>query len=168
MSSPGLIKVFRSFPKELFRVNNGRQVKLRVQQPGRHLYDILAKNGQVEPKALHPSTYIAPNGASMRPNSPYQQSLVLTRFRGTDVIVFAVAKGTDLPEDLLLVHERSDHYSLQPSAPMTIDDLNWKITKFMEKKAQVYTREQWLETYPEATEDSNFHGYGKHRTNQRS
>ncbi|TRX89863.1 hypothetical protein FHL15_009296 [Xylaria flabelliformis] len=159
MSSLGMIKVFRSFPRELFRVNNGRQVKLRVQQPGRHLYDILAKNGQVEPKALHPSTYIAPNGASMRPNSPYQQSLVSTRFRGTDVIVFAVAKGTDLPEDLLLVHERSDHYSLQPSATMTIDDLNWKITKFMEKKAQVYTREQWMETYPEATEESNFYGF---------
>lgn len=80
----------------------------------------------------------------MRPNSPYQQSLVSTRFRGTELIVYAVAKGkfnpyynhdlnafvklgvlsfigTDLPEDLLLVHERSDHYSLQPAAPMTID-----------------------------------------------
>ncbi len=58
MASSGLINIFRNFPKELFRVNNGRQVKLRVQQPGRHVYDILAKNGQVEPKALNPSTYI--------------------------------------------------------------------------------------------------------------
>lgn len=58
MASPGFINAFRSFPKELFRVNNGRQVKLRVQQPGRHLYDIIAKNGQVEPKALDPSTYV--------------------------------------------------------------------------------------------------------------
>jgi hypothetical protein len=30
-------------------------------------------------------------------------------------------KGTRLPHDLLLVHERSDHYSLQPAKAMAID-----------------------------------------------
>ncbi|KAI1275389.1 hypothetical protein F5Y07DRAFT_175237 [Xylaria sp. FL0933] len=159
MASTGLISVFRSFPKELFRVNNGRHIKLRVQQPGRHVFDIVTRNGRVEPKALDPETYMAPNGASMRPNSPYQQSLVLSRFRGPDVIVYAIAKGTQLPDDLLLVHERSDHYSLQPGASMSIEDLNGKITDFMWKVARVYTREKWLEAFPEATEKSNFYGY---------
>jgi hypothetical protein len=29
--------------------------------------------------------------------------------------------GTELPKDLLLVHERSDHYSLQPAVSMSIN-----------------------------------------------
>lgn len=29
--------------------------------------------------------------------------------------------GTDIPEDLLLVHERTDHYSLQPARSMNIN-----------------------------------------------
>ncbi|KAI0467839.1 hypothetical protein F4859DRAFT_517707 [Xylaria cf. heliscus] len=157
MTSAGLITVFKRFPKELFRVNNGRHVKVRVQQPGRHVYDILAQNDQVEPKALNPQVYVGPNGASMRPNSPYQQLLVSSRFRGPDVVVYAIAKGTQIPDDLLLIHERSDHYSLQPGVSMSVDDLNSKITDFMWKVARVYTREQWLEVFPEATEESNFH-----------
>ncbi|EEY22221.1 conserved hypothetical protein [Verticillium alfalfae VaMs.102] len=37
---------------------------------------------------------LAPNGASMRPNSPYQQSLVSWRFHGSDTIVYSVAEET--------------------------------------------------------------------------
>ncbi|TGJ81760.1 hypothetical protein E0Z10_g7002 [Xylaria hypoxylon] len=156
MASSGLISVFRSFPKELFRVNNGREVRLIPPKPGRHIYDVLPKDGNVEPKALNQSTYVGPNGILMRPNSPYQQSLVSTRFRGANFIVYAVPKGTDLPEDLLLVHEWSDHYSLQPAVTMTVDDLNWKITTFFDKKAQVYTPDQWMEAYPKATEEARY------------
>lgn len=121
MAATGLISVFETFPKELFRVNNGRYVKIRAQQPGRYIYDIISQNGRVEPKALNPETYIgldspkaacqrslaepcliAPNGASLRPNSPYQQSLVSTRFRGPEVVVYGIAKGsirTPMPPD---------------------------------------------------------------------
>jgi hypothetical protein len=58
MTHTNLVKVFRTFPKELFRVNNGRLVKLRVRSPERHSYDIIAENGLVEPKALNPLSYI--------------------------------------------------------------------------------------------------------------
>ncbi|KAG6244646.1 hypothetical protein E4U24_004912 [Claviceps purpurea] len=155
MPRPNLIAVLRKFPKEIFRVNNGPSVKLRVQSPYRQTYDIVAKqNGLVEAKALGPETYVAPNGASMRPNSVYQQSLVSWRFRGSDVIVYSVPKGTSLPDDLVLVHERTDHYSLQPAEQMTIDNLNTKITEFLRANAEVFTRERWLKAYPEATESS--------------
>ena len=140
MPTPKLIAVFKRFPKEIFRVNNGRKVELRTWTPRRRVYDISPTNGLVQPKATKPMSYegesskerlvrprvlranliLAPNGASMRPNSPYQQSLVSWRFRGDDVIVYAVPEGTALPDDLLLVHERSDHYSLQPAESMTI------------------------------------------------
>lgn len=111
-ASRNLLSVFREFPKELFRVNDGFQVKLRAWTPQRRVYDIYVENGLVIPKALNESTYIgrlvsvsllsnhtdyplpsAPNGASMRPNSPYQQSLVSGRFRGNNVIVYSIPKG---------------------------------------------------------------------------
>ncbi|KPM45860.1 hypothetical protein AK830_g590 [Neonectria ditissima] len=111
----------REAPKELFRVNSGYQVKVRAWTPQRHVYDIVTQNGLVEPKALDPLNYAAPNGASMRPNSPYQQSLVSWRFRSNDIVIYGVPKGTSLPDDLLLAHERSDHYSLQPAKAMTLD-----------------------------------------------
>ncbi|KAI2611995.1 hypothetical protein GGR54DRAFT_338782 [Hypoxylon sp. NC1633] len=149
---PNMIAVFRRFPKELFRVNNGQVIKLRVWTPKRHLYDIVTHHELVQPKALSPLSYVAPNGASMRPNSPYQQSLVSWRFRGIDTLVYSVPEGTTLPDDLLLVHERSDHYSLQPARTMTLDELNTTMTRFFITNARVFTREQWLKEYPKATE----------------
>lgn len=58
MPPPKLIAVFNKFPRELFRVNNGRQVKLRVWSPKRRVYDIFADDGRAEPRALKPSTYV--------------------------------------------------------------------------------------------------------------
>jgi hypothetical protein len=119
MSRSSLVAVFNRFPKELFRVNNGPAVKLRAWRPNRYVYDVVPENGFVKPKALDPSTYLgqrahharkwhstltgslafhdlAPNGASLRPNSPYQQSLVSWRFHGDDVIVYAIPEGIPL------------------------------------------------------------------------
>ncbi|EEU34662.1 uncharacterized protein NECHADRAFT_34809 [Fusarium vanettenii 77-13-4] len=162
MSTSNLISLFKKFPKELFRVNNDPLVKLRVLRPNRHIYDIVLQNGLALPKALNPSSYIAPNGASLRPNSQYQQSLVSWRFRGNDTIVYSVPEGTTLPDNLLLVHERSDHYSLQPAMAMTTKllhlDLNTKITQFLMNNAMVFAREEWLEVYPKATETSESKG----------
>ncbi|KAM4067046.1 hypothetical protein HRG_001052 [Hirsutella rhossiliensis] len=147
-----LIKVLRTLPTNLFRVNNGPQVRLREWSRQRRVFDICPANGLVKPLALDPKSYRAPNGASMRPNSPYQQHLVSNLFRGDGVIVYSVPAGTQLPQDLLLVHERTDHYSLQPGREMTLQDLNDIITTFLRRNATVYTREQWLEAYPEPTE----------------
>ncbi|QLI68643.1 uncharacterized protein G6M90_00g053790 [Metarhizium brunneum] len=169
MQACNLIAVFKRFPKHLFRVNTGRPINLRVWSPRRYSYDIFAENGLVKPKALDPLSYAAPNGASMRPHSPYQQSLVSWRFRGSDMIVYSVPKGTLLPDDLVLVHERSDHYSLQPAVAMTVDgkfscmpfrncdqsltrhlDMNARMTNFFRDNAQEFTRDEWLEAYPKS------------------
>lgn len=56
--SSTLIKVFRVVPKELFRVNNGRAVKLREwSRQGERRYDILTESGTAKAKALNPATY---------------------------------------------------------------------------------------------------------------
>ncbi|VUC22351.1 unnamed protein product [Clonostachys rosea] len=154
MGGPKFIQTFTRFPKEIFRVNNGADVIARVWEPGRRAYDIVANCGLVIPKALDPMTYTPPNGVSMRPNSPYQQSLVSWRFTGRDLRVFAVPQGTELPKDLILVHERSDHYSLQPATTMKLAQFNQKVTNFLKLNSTVFTKEEWLQAYPKATETS--------------
>ncbi|KAI0010078.1 hypothetical protein F4779DRAFT_327899 [Xylariaceae sp. FL0662B] len=156
-----LIARYRKFPRELFRVNGGPEVKLRAFEPARrNVYDIIVdKDGMVHPKALHPETYESPNGSAVRSNCPYLHSLIRHRFTGYNMVVYAVPKGTLLPEDLLLVHERPHQYSIQPAEPMTIDDLNEKITQFLVKHAKAYDQDQFLEAYPKATETSKVQAF---------
>lgn len=54
------IKAFTKFPKELFRVNNGPKIRLRVYDSSaiaQRSYDVVAEAGAVKPKALSPETY---------------------------------------------------------------------------------------------------------------
>ena len=77
--------------------------------------------------------------------------------------------GVELPDDLILVHEFGDHYSLQAGKDMTVDgmlyyvrpieeelmellELNAKITRFLATKGECLTVEAWLERYPHPTE----------------
>ncbi|MCJ1257297.1 hypothetical protein MMC24_005122 [Lignoscripta atroalba] len=156
-----MIRSYKTVPKELFRINNGRLVRLRPWTAQRQRCDIfLTETGTVKPKALDPASYkrgnfLAPNGASLRPNSPYQHHLV-KMFQGGDALIYAVPKGTALPEDLILVHERSDHWSLQPAKEIAIDELNEKITAFLEEKGEAMSMDQWQSKYPAPTESSNF------------
>jgi hypothetical protein len=53
-------KAFTTFPKELFRLNNGPKIRLRAfpgpLRPDRS-FDLLTEAGKVKPKALSPETY---------------------------------------------------------------------------------------------------------------
>ncbi|RWQ93080.1 hypothetical protein C8Q69DRAFT_81169 [Paecilomyces variotii] len=173
MSINRFIQSFTQVPKELFRLNTGATVRLRA-QPGpvrpKRSFDLLTTAGKVQPKALNPATYEWPNGASMRPNSEIQQNLVRT-FRGSSIYVYAIpagsspnfpeasglyssdtCTGTVLPDDLILVHEFGDHYSLQAREEMTVEELNSKINDFLTTKGQRFTKDEWLQRYPQATE----------------
>ncbi|GBF66430.1 hypothetical protein TMEN_9150 [Trichophyton mentagrophytes] len=148
------IKSYSVIPKELFRINNGRVVRLRAypgprRPPG--LFDLLTYNGMVQPKALNPATYQPPNGASMRPNTPKMQQTA-AGLRGSSVCIYTVDAGIRIPDDLILVHEFKDHYSLQARNAMTIEDLNAKITRFLEGSGRCLSKDEWLREYPEATE----------------
>ncbi|KAL2404404.1 hypothetical protein ABEF93_004293 [Exophiala dermatitidis] len=75
---------------------------------------------------------------------------------------------TALLKDLVLVHEYSGHYSLQPKVEMTLPgghgrapeksrklmwvELNAKLTAFYTSQAIALTKEDWQKQYPEATE----------------
>ncbi|PLB47327.1 hypothetical protein P170DRAFT_511951 [Aspergillus steynii IBT 23096] len=148
------VKSYTTIPKELFRINNGPVVRLRAypgprRPPG--LFDLLTYAGKVKPKALSPTTYKAPNGASMRPNTPKTQRLVST-LRGTSACIYSIPAGVRIPDGLILVHEFKDHYSLQAGEETTVDALNARITDFLQSKGQCLTKEEWLLQYPKPTE----------------
>ncbi|KAM0272830.1 hypothetical protein ACHAQH_008589 [Verticillium albo-atrum] len=91
-------------------------------------------------------SYLAPNGASMRPLSEFQTKLV-KEFKWSNVVVYAIPEGSPLPDDLIMVHEDTDHYSLQPAVEMPLKDLDKKITRFLEAYATVYSQAQWLAAF---------------------
>ncbi|OJJ48718.1 hypothetical protein ASPZODRAFT_14844 [Penicilliopsis zonata CBS 506.65] len=154
MSHNRFIQSFTQVPKELFRLNNGPAVHLRA-HPGplrpAGLFDLLTTEGKVRPLALDPATYEFPNGASMRSNSISQQRLV-RRLKGSSALIYTLHAGTELPDDLILVHEFADHYSLQARRSMTVEELNSKITQFLTAKGERLSKEQWQQRYPTATE----------------
>ncbi|EFR03620.1 hypothetical protein MGYG_06614 [Nannizzia gypsea CBS 118893] len=148
------IHSFSLFPKALFRLNYGRVVRLRAHPwPLRPpcAFDLFTHAGKVQPSALEPGAYIFPNGASLRPNTKRQQEVV-RRARGSAFHVYAIPAGTQLPDDLILVHEFRDHYSLQARKEMTVEELDLSITQFLESQAVCFKRDEWLRKYPVATE----------------
>ncbi|KAL8909114.1 MAG: hypothetical protein Q9171_005180 [Xanthocarpia ochracea] len=123
---PKFINVFKTLPKELFRVNNGPSIRLRAfpkKKKPTGAYDLLTEGGKVKPRGLDPNSYRFPNGASMRPNTAAQKRLV-TIFDRSNAVVYSVPAGTKLPGDLLMVHEFRDHYSLQAATEMTVEVSN--------------------------------------------
>ncbi|KAG5209927.1 hypothetical protein GTR04_0951 [Trichophyton interdigitale] len=140
------IKSYSVIPKELFRINNGRV-----------------------PKALNPATYQRKN--TNRPCAiDINTSIRLIHACFDEISTkwsFNAAKyskdaadcsrpqgelGIGIPDDLILVHEFKDHYSLQARNAMTIEDLNAKITRFLEGSGRCLSKDEWLREYPEATE----------------
>lgn len=117
---------YSHIPIELFRVNDGPQVRLRDSEQqhnlGRRSYDLhLGNDGLVHPIAgdLFECAFSSPR-SSLR---------------------------TGVPQ-LVLYHEHSDHYSLQCAIPMTLNDLNKNLTKFFNTNGEVMTKEEWCERYP--------------------
>ncbi|KAL2139896.1 hypothetical protein VTI28DRAFT_4504 [Corynascus sepedonium] len=142
------------FPTKLFRVNvDGPNVALQPWKFASALYDIrVDENGMVFPKtrAIEAGRYIGPNGAVMRPNTPMLHA-VLTKhwmYKKKDAVIYEIEKGTELAEGLILVHERSDVFSLQPDAPMQLSELNKLLTDFLQSNGKSYTKQEFLEAYP--------------------
>lgn len=117
MTTPvSVVGVYRRFPKELFRLNNGPQIRLREYKLRRGgSFDVLADaSGNIKPRALDLNTYKgkndqadatfrvlkrmdpAPNGASMRPNSRAMHSIT-KRFVSPQTIVYSVPQGVSRP-----------------------------------------------------------------------
>ena len=58
-----------------------------------------------------------------------------------------------MPEGLVLVHEHTDHYSVQTSEPCTLPELNAKITALLQR-ASSQTPEEFLRPLTESDQDN--------------
>ncbi|KAJ6583881.1 hypothetical protein DFH09DRAFT_263171 [Mycena vulgaris] len=140
-----------AIPVDLARVQSGMNVRLRDYETQKALkrfsYDLKVQ----EDGLVHPAdgpNFIGPNGCSLRePLSPTFQEVV-RNFRGSNINVFVLPEGTVLPQTLTVLHEHSDHFSIQCTKPMALDDLNEELTKFINAHARVLNKEQFDEEYP--------------------
>ncbi|CAD6586564.1 MAG: hypothetical protein CYPHOPRED_003607 [Cyphobasidiales sp. Tagirdzhanova-0007] len=145
-----LLGRYTVLPVELFRINSSEQIRLRdyaeQSKRGRTSYDLrLGSDGLVHPS--DGENYICPNGASVRPEGSFLQELI-TGFMGRNTVIYRLPQGLELPPDLICLHEFSDHHSLQCSKPMTLKDLNAKLTKLCIEHGEKLSKTEFAERYP--------------------
>eukprot|EP00160_Parvularia_atlantis_P019740 Unigene7874_Nuclearia_a/m.24187 Unigene7874_Nuclearia_a/g.24187 ORF Unigene7874_Nuclearia_a/g.24187 Unigene7874_Nuclearia_a/m.24187 type:complete len:155 (-) Unigene7874_Nuclearia_a:57-521(-) len=152
MATEPLLGRFRVVPLVLYRVQGGRETRLREhgaqQKLKRHSFDLrVYPDGLVHPNKT--DTFIGPNGASLRPMGPVLKE-VLATFRGRRPFVFTIPKDTPVPTDLVLLHEHTDHYSLQCDRPMPLSELNARLTRFL-ADCRSQTLDEFLKEHPVTT-----------------
>ncbi len=104
------MKRFTSLPLSLYRIQPRMPVVLRDFGAKKSLsYDLRTVGGIVHP--VTGSTYTGPNGMSLRPSTPKMHE-ILRSFKGNPT-VYRMHEGMSLPDGLVILHERTDHYSLQ-------------------------------------------------------
>ena len=140
-------------PITLFRVQSGGAVKLRpeaaARAAGRHSYDITERDGLVWPRDAVEPNFLGPNGMSMRPMGT-MLSVIVGTFKARSAVVFEVPQGTPLPPELVLLHEHTDHYALQPSQRMQLAELNAVLSRFLAQPLvrRHATLEAFYKAYP--------------------
>ena len=71
---------------------------------------------------------------------------ILTNYKAGTIVVM-IPEGTVIPQDLILIHEHGDHYSLQTSVPILPSELNSKLTRFL-KPFESFPKEDYFERFP--------------------
>lgn len=136
-------------PVQLFRIISGKSGKIVLREKdaqllkGSRSFDFQLKDGIVLP--ISDFLFEGPNGMSLRPRgmSHYE---ILAGMKG-EVSVCEIPRGEEIPAGLVLVHEHSDHYSMQTDIPCTAKELNKKLTEFLSKYER-YSREEWFVRFP--------------------
>eukprot|EP00052_Salpingoeca_macrocollata_P033836 m.9700 g.9700 ORF g.9700 m.9700 type:complete len:149 (-) comp5621_c0_seq1:86-532(-) len=138
------VKRFTSLPITLYRIQPRFPVRLRdkaVQTAKqRTSFDLELHNGLVLPSKG--DQFQGPNGMSLRPSGPAMFK-VLNSFSGSPLVI-ELQVGLRLPSHFVLLHEHSDHYSLQTTEPVTLDQLNERMTEFLQALPAV-SREEFFD-----------------------
>jgi hypothetical protein len=56
--------------------------------------------------------------------------------------------GTEIPPDLVLLHEHSDLFSVQCAIPMLLFTRNKRLTEFMQEHGEAMSKGEFVERYP--------------------
>jgi hypothetical protein len=131
--SKNIITRFRTVPKDLFRFQGTNSTTLRnfedQVKKGSTSFDFkFQTDGKIHPASE--DTFTGPNGMSLRPLGSALYSLVTKKALPTKA-VFCIPKDTPIPPELVIIHEHSDHFSLQTTTPVTYKELMKNMTKFL-------------------------------------
>lgn len=139
------VKRYDIVPMTLYRLQPKLPVRLRNYDDqvalGRSSFDLKVHEGDGLVYPAEGDEFIGPNGMSLRPRSEFMTKLVET-FKG-DPTVYTLIPGLELPESLILLHEHTDHFSLQVRNPMSLDAFNDELTAFL-KTLPTQTKEQYV------------------------
>ena len=78
---------------------------------------------------------------------------IAKNYRG-DVTVYRMQEGMDMPDGLIVLHERDDHYSLQTDEPVTLETLNERLTDFLGTLPS-QTRDQFVDQLEDPDDQDN-------------
>mmetsp|Transcript_5306 Transcript_5306/g.11732 ORF Transcript_5306/g.11732 Transcript_5306/m.11732 type:complete len:101 (+) Transcript_5306:179-481(+) len=89
------------------------------------------------------------------PSDPRQRICYTSQknYRG-NVTVYRMQEGMDMPDGLIVLHERDDHYSLQTEEPVELDELNQRLTSFLEELPS-QTRDQFVDQLEDPDDQDN-------------
>ena len=153
--SSSLVSRFKRLPVTLYRLQGRLPVNLRdhakQMAAGRQSFDLKVQDDGL----VHPAmgdTWIGPNGMSLRP-ATNNMLHIAKNYRG-NVTVYRMQEGMDMPEGLIVLHERDDHYSLQTTEPIELEELNQKMTDFLETLPS-QTRDQFVEQLEDPDDQDN-------------
>lgn len=151
------MKRFTRLPITLFRIQPRLPVRLRDKTTqmaaNRSSFDLIVHpDGNVHP--MHGSQFHTPNGMSLRTANPKMRQ-ILGDFRGgPELRVYRMQEHLNLPDGLVLLHEHSDHYSLQTSVPVPLDKLNQKLTEFLQTLPS-QSKEEFIEWFDDVDDQDN-------------
>ena len=154
--SSSFVSRFKHIPVTLYRLQSKLPTRLRdhatQMAAGRQSYDLKRNpdDGLVHP--AQGETFTGPNGMSLRPATENMLHIA-KNYRG-NVTVFRLQEGLQLPEGLVLLHERDDHYSLQTDEPVELETLNDRITALLEN-CPTQTRDQFVEQLEDPDDQDN-------------
>eukprot|EP00933_Yihiella_yeosuensis_P066516 TRINITY_DN7081_c0_g1_i1.p1 TRINITY_DN7081_c0_g1~~TRINITY_DN7081_c0_g1_i1.p1 ORF type:complete len:186 (+),score=29.33 TRINITY_DN7081_c0_g1_i1:164-721(+) len=139
---------YTQLPITLYRIQPRLPVKLRDYETqmakGRTSFDLKLHDGLIKPMP-EVGPFHTPNGMSLRPGTQKMEE-VLRDFRGEPTI-YRMHEGMTLPEGLVVFHEHTDHYSMQTTQEISLEDYNMKLTNFLESLPSQSRQEyfDWLD-----------------------
>ena len=145
-----ILNRYSVIPLKLFRIVGATKkvvVREKTKQfdKGSRSFDYtIGADGLIHPAPLD-NTFIGPNGASFRPASINMWDFLSQR-KGITYVV-EVPEGSILPPELVMLHERDDHYSLQLTTPMKPTVFNKRINDYL-ANFEVYPKSTYFERYP--------------------
>ncbi len=139
------------FPLTLFRFKTGKSVSLRdyesQKSKGSRSYDLVLKDGLYQPSPTDSNVFIGPNGASLRPNTMNLHELLDTFSKSKNARIIVIPQDTKIPSHFVLLHEHTDHYSLQTTTPITLKEFNQLLEDFL-SQFQTLTISEFADLYP--------------------